>query len=258
MITEVRGVIDRRILVNYRVKPSALRTVLPDKFEPMTVDGWGVGGICLIRLRDMRPPYLPAFVGVGSENAAHRIAVTWDDDDETGVYVPRRDTSSYLNAVVGDRLFGGEYRHGRFTVEEGDCEYSVEMESRDGTTKVAVQGEVCARLPDESVFDSLEEASEFFRHGSTGYAPAGESATRYRGVELSTDEWRMEPMSVKSTESSYFESPERFPQESVEFDCALLMRDISHEWRRRESICVSETENAPKSVNAAVAQSSGS
>ncbi len=52
MLPAVRGVIDRRILANYRVEPDALRELLPEPFEPQTVDGWGIGGICLIRLVD--------------------------------------------------------------------------------------------------------------------------------------------------------------------------------------------------------------
>ena len=39
------------------------------------------------------------------ENAAHRIAVEWDDGGtiRTGVYIPRRDSSSYLNVLAGGR-----------------------------------------------------------------------------------------------------------------------------------------------------------
>jgi hypothetical protein len=252
---DVRGVIDRRILVNYRVRRDALAAVLPASFEPMTIDGWGVGGVCLIRLRDVRPRRFPAVVGVGSENAAHRIAVTWDDGAETktGVYVPRRDTSSRLNAAFGGYLFGGGYGHARFDVGESGNEYDVSMESDDGETRVAVRGRVADSLPEDSVFDSLEAASEFFRRGSTGYAPVGSGtdtaadrdsgsgtdtrARSYRGVELVTDEWQVEPLAVESAASSYFESSERFPPDAVAFDDALLMRDIAHEWRRRESLC---------------------
>ena len=76
----LRGVIDRRILVNFRIDADAATAVLPTPFEPRTVDGDAIGGICLLRLTDVRPRGLPAAVGVRSENAAHRIGVHWDDD----------------------------------------------------------------------------------------------------------------------------------------------------------------------------------
>lgn len=230
----VRGVIDRRILVNYRVDPAALSAVLPDPFSPVTVDGYGVGGICLIRLTDARPRGLPAVCGLTSENAAHRIAVTWDDGAERGVYVPRRDSSSRLQTTVGGRLFAGDYEPASFAVEESADSYDVRMDSDDGTTHVGVTGTVVDALPEDSVFDDLAAASAFFQSGSLGYSgdPAGDT---FDGIELATDEWSMRPLAVESVTSSFFE--ERFPDEAVAFDDALLMRDIDHEWRSRESLC---------------------
>src|SRR5262245_9518459 len=94
------GVIERRMLVNYRVDADVLARFLPRPFRPQLVDGFGLAGICLIRLAEVRPRGLPKWVGVGSENAAHRAAVEWDEGGEVrrGVYVMRRDTNSRLNA----------------------------------------------------------------------------------------------------------------------------------------------------------------
>lgn len=113
MLPTVRGVIDRRILVNFRVDPGVVADTLPEPFEPRTVDGYAMGGICLIRFRDLRPRGLPRHFGVGSENAAHRIAVSWTDDGDqrSGVYVPRRDTNSRVNTLLGGRLFPGVHHH---------------------------------------------------------------------------------------------------------------------------------------------------
>ncbi len=58
-IPAIRGVIERRVLVNYRVDPAALQRVLPGDFRPLLVDGYGIGGICLIRLGQIRPAGVP-------------------------------------------------------------------------------------------------------------------------------------------------------------------------------------------------------
>ena len=140
----VRGVIARRLLVNYRVDPEVLARILPPPFRPQRVDGWGVAGICLIGLRDVRPRGLPAAVGLSSENAAHRIAVEWDERGatRTGVYIPRRDTSAWLNAVAGGRVFPGEHHRARFDVRQSADRVAVALESEDGATRVAVEGRV--------------------------------------------------------------------------------------------------------------------
>ncbi|HWN95132.1 MAG TPA: DUF2071 domain-containing protein [Methylomirabilota bacterium] len=99
----IHGIIDRRVLLNYRIDPAALQRVLPPPFRPKLYFGHGVGGICMIRFKQLRPRFVPAWLGFGSENAAHRIAVQWEQDGEMreGVFIPRRDTNSWFNKTVG-------------------------------------------------------------------------------------------------------------------------------------------------------------
>lgn len=233
-IPTVRGVIDRRILVNYRIDPDVLSRVLPAPFRVQLVDGFGIAGICMIRLKSLRPRLLPAAIGMSSENAAHRIAVEWDTKEglRTGVYVPRRDTSSLFNVMVGGRIFPGVHHRASFDVDETDTRFRVHMRSADGSGNVLVDGTVAESLPASSVFGSLGEASQFFEQGALGYSPNG---SNYDALELRSFNWSVQPLDVAEVQSSFFQPP-AFPHESVEFDCALLMQGIEHEWQSRESI----------------------
>lgn len=235
MLPAIRGVIDRRILVNYRVDPGALDELLPHPFRPQTVDGHGIGGICLIRLRDLRPQWLPTQLGMTSENAAHRIAIEWDEDGErrAGVYVPRRDTNSRFNTLLGGRLFPGVHYHATFDVHESDGRYELSMASDDGDARVEVAGKPTDSLPDDSVFRSIEAASTFFERGSLGYSP-NERTGEFEALELHTFDWDVTPLAVDSVASSYFDG---LADEAVAFDHALLMRDIAHEWREGDPLC---------------------
>src|SRR5579859_459630 len=130
----IRGLIERRILVNYRVDPEVLSGIVPAPFRPLTIRGHGIAGICLIRLKQIRPGFLPGFMGTTSENAAHRIAIEWDENSRRreGVYVPRRDTSSRLNTLIGGRIFPGVHHHADFEIDERDGHYGVRLRGRDG------------------------------------------------------------------------------------------------------------------------------
>lgn len=77
-IPVMSGLIDRRILVNFRVEPRVLEGLLPKPFRPKVVHGHGMAGVCLIRLKQLRPRFVPGRFGITSENAAHRIAVEWE------------------------------------------------------------------------------------------------------------------------------------------------------------------------------------
>jgi hypothetical protein len=237
-IPVVRGVIDRRILVNYRVEPAVLARLLPAPFRPKVDCGVGMAGICLIRLKNIGPTFFPNWLGISSENAAHRVAVEWDDADGTreGVYVRRRDSDSWLNALAGGRLFPGKHHHATFAIEETADKYAVALRSDDGATTMSVRGRRSDSLPASSVFGSLAEASAFYEAGSLGYS-ATPDPSRFQGLELRCVNWQVEPLEVEEVRSSYFEDESLFPKGSIEFDCALLMRGIEHEWHGKSDLC---------------------
>ncbi len=236
-IPTMEGIIDRRILVNYRVDPHYLERLLPGTFRPKLVHGMGIAGICLIRLKQIRPHSLPALLGLSSENAAHRIAVAWEENGryQEGVYIPRRDTSSRFNTVVGGKLFPGIHHHAHFQVTESDEAFRIEIESDDGETRVAVEAHVTSTLPEHSIFTSLEEASAFFERGSRGYSST-RGIGRLDSLELRCLNWKVEPLQLTKAESSFFDDQQRFPPGSAELDGALLMRAIRHEWYAREPL----------------------
>lgn len=234
----LRGIIDRRILVNFRVRPDVVRSWLPSSFRPQLVKGWAMAGICLIRLKNVRPAGLPAAFGLASENAAHRIAVEWVDDGvrREGVFIPRRDTSSILQAFAGGRFLPGVHHIARFEVAEGHGEYQLRMRSHDGAATVELRARRAQKIPETSLFASLAEVSEFFARSSTGYSPT-EKPGGYDGLELRTARWEVAPLEVESIKSSFFDDRNRFPSGTIHFDCALLMENIEHEWHvlpRRE------------------------
>jgi hypothetical protein len=234
----IQGIIRRRILVNFRVAPDVMQARLPARFRPKLQRGHAIAGICLIRLEAIRPRGLPGLLGVASENAAHRVAVVWDSDQgepREGVFIPRRDTGSVLNRLAGGRVFPGEHHRARFEVREADDRLDLAMASLDGEVAVRLSGRYGGGLPPTSCFDSLSEASGFFEPGSLGYSVTKDPG-RLDGIRLETQGWSVEALQVAEVSSSYFADPTRFPPGSTEFDCALAMRNLRHEWMSAEDL----------------------
>lgn len=238
------AVMERRILVNYRGDPELLGSYLPKPFRPALVDDHGVAGICLIRLGRVRPAGLPA-VGLRSENAAHRVAVCWDaaDGPVTGVYIPRRDTSSRLSALAGGRLFPGYLHLARFRTREDDGSYQVQVASRDGEVRIEVEAHDAGELPSGSVFTSLEAASGFFRCAPAGYA-ATPAEDVFDGVELETDGWTLQPLALDKVASSFFDDRRRFPAGTAAPDSAFLMSGLTTVWNPQPKLRVAASPDA--------------
>lgn len=233
-IPTLAGIIDRRILINYTADPDCVQRILPTPFKPKLFKGKAIVGICLIRLKSIRPKGLPAFLGIGSENGAHRIAVEWDHNgqDRQGVFIPRRDTSSFINATAGGRIFPGKHFLAKFDVKEEADHFHIAFVSSDGTT-VSLDAKKANAINPDSIFTNLDTASAFFEGGSMGYSP---SRDKFDGLELKTFTWKIRPLRVTAVHSSFFENTNIFPKGSIKFDNALLMTEIKHEWHSLQTL----------------------
>lgn len=227
-IPTIKGVIDRRILINYQVDKEVLERYLPKPFMPKLIHGKGIAGVCLIRLKEIRPKGFPKQVGISSENGAHRIAVQWHENNELkeGVYIPRRDTSSKMNAIAGGKVFPGVHHLADFTVKEKEAKYEVAFVSEDRTS-LAIKATETKIWNEKSIFENLQEVSDFFENGAVGYSPNGSC---YDGLELKAYHWSVSLLDVSYVNSSFFNDTTIFPKGSVTFDNALLMKNIEHEW----------------------------
>jgi hypothetical protein len=176
--------------------------------------------------------FLPIHFGIGSENAAHRFAVEWDEDGQSreGVFIPRRDSSSRLNALLGGRIVAGVHHHAKFTVQEDRDNLKIAFTSDDGQVRARIAARVSTEWPRGSIFGSLGEASRFFEAGSLGYSGTRNQG-RYECLELRCESWSVQALAVAQIESSFFDDPAKFPPGAATFDCALLMREVKHSWR---------------------------
>lgn len=235
MMPQISSIIERRLLINYRVEPAVVADLLPAPLRPHLANDWAVAGICLVRLGQVRPVGLPSAVGVRSENAAHRIAVEWDGPDgvENGVYIPRRDSGSSLNVALGGRLFPGVHSFARFDVVESERDLHVTYATRDNSTRVSVDVRTVDEFGGSMLFPDLTAASDFFREGRIGYS-ASRDGSRLDGLELSTDAWQVHPAHTHAVRSTFFDDPTRFPSGSATLDCTLLMREVPANWNVTE------------------------
>lgn len=233
-IPTIHGIIERRMLVNYIAEPDVVEKILPKPFRPKLFEGKAVVGICLIRLKNIKPKGFPNFVGVNSENGAHRIAVEWEENGETkeGVFIPRRDTNLKLNTLVGGRVFPGKHYFAKFNVVEENNNYHLDFKSSDNTT-IEIDAELSENFDENSIFKTIEKVSEFFENGSIGYSPNGNN---FDGLKLKTYEWKVKPLKVSNVKSSFFEDENIFPKGSIKFDNAILMENIEHEWESLKTI----------------------
>ncbi|HZI25437.1 MAG TPA: DUF2071 domain-containing protein, partial [Chryseolinea sp.] len=225
------GIIDRRILINYRVHPEVIKNLLPPHLDPLVINGYGSAGICLLRLKNIGIKHSSQFLRITSENAAHRFLVKWIENGEEmhGVYIPRRDTDSVLNVWLAGNLFSWPHYMAHFEIQEGRGSYSLKMKSKDMSSHLQIRAEIANDFPTVSMFDSLEHASTCFQNCAVGISPS-KNPNQLKVIQLKTKTWIVTPLHVQELQSSYFENSNLFPTGQIHFDNALLMEGIEHEW----------------------------
>lgn len=212
--------------MNFRVDPAALRRVLPDGLRPQLVDGAAVAGVCLLRMAGLRPRWVPRGIAWGAENAAHRVAVEWDTPHGTrlGVYIPKRYSASWVPVTLGGRVMPGVHEHARFDVDEDGDRFRVGFDAADADVDVDVERTTADRWTSR-VFRDVDQASAFFRAGSTGWSPGHRGGLE--GLDLRTDSWRVTPARAHRVHSSFIAS---LPRGSAEFSDVLLMQGVPVTW----------------------------
>jgi hypothetical protein len=224
------GVIKRRILLNYRADPEVVKRLLPAPLYPKLYHGYAIVGVCLVGLESLRPRGLPGWIGVNSENAVHRIASECLDSQghsREGIFVARRDTDLWLTTILRGKLFAGGYHRASFAIEESLGHVEFACRSFDRRMEIRFSGDDALQLPASSCFKSLHE--DFFRNANSGDSLA-EDYLSLEGIALEAKEWKIRPFRISRVSCSFLDDKKRFPAGSVEFDHALVMRDVAQAW----------------------------
>lgn len=251
MLPVLQGLIARRVLLNFRANPEVVQKLLPKPFEVVTFQGQALVGICLIRLEQIRPRSLPRWLGMASENMAHRVAVRYPSNGamKSGVFVWRRETDQKLVQTFGGRLFPGVHLAAKFAVNESPDGINMDVQSVDGNSDVSFSAKYSNAWPSQSVFPTVEEASEFFRHGDCGFS-CSLHGNSVEGMQLRAFTWSPIVLEVGLSKCSFYSDTSWFPRGSVEFDCGLMLRAVPHEWH--EIADVPRLETCPARPHAAI------
>ena len=231
MLPVIQGLIARRVLLNFRADPEVVQKLLPRPFEAETFQGHALVGICLIRLEQIRPRSFPRWLGLASENTAHRVAIRYPSKGnmKSGVFIWRRETDQKLVQMFGGRLFPGVHLAARFAVHNNQDGITMDVQNADGNSDVSFSAKYSNMWRPRSVFPTLKEASEFFRQGDCGFS-CSLQGNSVEGMQLRTFTWSPVMLEVELRKCSFYFDTLRFPHGSVEFDCGMMLRGVPHEW----------------------------
>jgi len=243
----VHGVIERRLLVAYRLDPVVAQQVLPPPFRARQINGYAVAGIALARLGRLRPAGLPSVRTLTRETTTHGVAVEWESARalHTGVYILHRDrgapTAVAPAAIPRGRLGRRLHPVPEFTVDERADGLRVAYASRDRAVRVEVDVSLGSSLDASALFPDVPTAARFFDLDGAG---AGWGPT-VRGLRLTAEDRSLGAAHILTARSSIFADASLFPPGSVHVDSGLLLRNVAVAWAPVERVRAARRAAAP-------------
>lgn len=219
--------IERRIFVTYRADPDAVRPLVPERYDLRLTDGWAIGGVCLLRLGNTRPRHMPRWVGVSSENAAHRISIV-GPDGEPAIWSPRRDTDSHLTARLGRTLYPSAPGTARFDIGQDDERFNVQAVDADGHTVASIDATRTDALATTSVFADVAALDDYYRSTRHGYSPTSDPESD-GCITVDFEQGEITPLAVRRSHSTVFDP--LVAAGSAALDHVVLMRQLSSTWQ---------------------------
>ena len=168
---------------------------------------------------------------------AHRVAIRYPSDAglRDGVFIWRRETDLALAMFLGGRLFPGVHHCAKFYVAQDAGSLEMEVHTRKREADVRFRAGSANEWKATPSFATFDEARGFFQRGDCGFSCALREG-KLGGMQLRTLRWDMSPLAVDEVHAAYFEDEQRFPHGSVQFDSALLMRGVPHEWHELRDV----------------------
>ena len=229
---------EQAICVNYRVRPEALRPLVPAQFDLDLYDGWAWVSLTASRLTDFGAGPAPRMLRKNFYQATYRAHVTFTDfrgRRMRGCYFVRSETNSLLMSLTANLLpefkahrcathpilMARQGNHLLLSVDSGD----------DPAGKVVLVLDAARpldRMPDSSRFTSIDTAYDFLVdfYDAFSYDPR---ANEVLILQIDRGDWNIQGLEPIDYYLGYF-SAGPFPPGTTEFDSVFYFRDMPYRW----------------------------
>jgi hypothetical protein len=232
----VKAYFDFSLVITFAYPVELLAPLLP---PGLTLDTYGDDGfvaIGLVKVRGLRPAWMPAALGQDFFLTGYRLFVryqTLEGRRLRGLYVLRSDADKKLMVMLGKITTNYLFEKAEMSMQESDRQLTVKITTPGGELQlhlIADLSKTVATPPEGSPFPDLAKARRFA--GPLPYTFSYEARTKSMViVEGRREDWIPVPVSVQVQACTFLSLP---PYNGFEGKLAnaFLIRNISYEWQK--------------------------
>lgn len=236
-LTQATGILEDAVLLNFRTDIHVLNRILPPPFVPRLVDGYGLVGILMFKMRDLACEKNLGLPSPPSDHVLYRVAVSWQHGMRThhGMYLLRHEVNTRLNVRQRRKgLFPVAASPIRWHKTPGSEMFGWTLNTHN-QTRLKVRARLATAFPPGSVFDTLDQASLFFQKERAAIAPRFQQSifahTRFLPLN-----WKVKPLFIEALHTDMDQLGSLFPKEQIYFDSGLIWPRILCKWQKGHEI----------------------
>ncbi len=225
----VLGTITRCWLFTYGTSIEDARRLLPRGLEPITHNGRAFWNVVYSSIHNMRPPGVPAPLGVDYWHVGYRLYVSCplaNGETVEGLWFARSDCDNLFMSIAGNLLTDFNFHTAGIRINESNGAVDLRIDSREAPMRARLIDERPAALPSGSAFASLDEAAAFLKYKP--YDISIEPDGRANVVRIARDEdaWRSRLVRVEEQRWAFFDD------KSVRPEICYQVDPIVYRWNR--------------------------
>ena len=235
---EANTVWEQAVCVNVRVRPDALRPLVPSLFELDLHDGWAYVSLTASRLKDFGMGRIPRALRMNFYQSTYRAHVTFTDFRgrlSRGCYFVRSETNSQLMSLTANLLpeFKAHHcaTHPMLMARNGDHLLLSVDSGDDPAGKVVLVLDAAHpldRMPASSRFSSIQQAYDFIVdfHDAFSFDPDTNDVFI---LSIDRGEWDIQVLEPADYYLGFF-SAGPFPAGTTELDSVFYFSNTPYRW----------------------------
>ncbi len=234
ILPSVRAVLGERFIVNFRMKPDALKKYLQsvapiDWLRPQEINGWAIASYCLLDLHNLTVAPLPAVAGLHSLSCAPRYAVidTSGADEKPAVFLTERFTNSSFGAWFTGLGFSAPHPLVQAVIEHDGHTTALRVhQTGDAREELFAANVQATDQCTSTVWQTTQEFVDFIAQGVSSYGMS-RHAGRLTKLDLHKTDASYEPLEVLSLSGSVVAEWQAC---GATFDSAFRTQGGRYEW----------------------------
>lgn len=230
----MRVTFTRCFLVNFAVDPAALAAKLPTHLEPDVHAGRAYVSIVVALMKDMRPAFVPAPLGITYSQVVYRAVVKCGA--ERGVTFLRSDADNSLMVAAGNALTFFRFNRAKISwnVSTDSARFSLGPAGPAQAARIDADYDLLTatdRLPESSRFADLRTAQAFLTELYSAFG-SKRADGRVEVVRIARTDWGSQVIEDRRANYEAMSSGALFSGSEACLDSIFYVEDLAYRWNR--------------------------